>query len=56
MVEIRHELIQRRQVLRKQMDYYQELAESARNQLKDLAATYPKYAPESLAMGERYDR
>ena len=45
MVEIRHELIQRRQVLRKQMDYNQEVA-----------ATYPKYAQEILAMVERYDR
>jgi len=56
MVEIRHELIQRRQVLRKQMDYNQEVAESARNEVKDIAATYPKYAQEILAMVERYDR
>lgn len=56
MVEIRHELIQRRQVLRKQMDYNQEVAESARNEVKDIAATYPEYAQEILAMVERYDR
>lgn len=56
MVEIRHELIQRRQVLRKQMDYNQEVAESARNEVKDIADTYPKYAQEILAMVERYDR
>ena len=56
MVEIRHELIHRRQVLRKQMDYNQEVAESARNEVKDIAATYPKYAQEILAMVERYDR
>ena len=56
MVEIRHDLIQRRQVLRKQMDYNQEVAESARNEVKDIAATYPKYAQEILAMVERYDR
>ena len=56
MVEIRHELIQRRQALRKQMDYNQEVAESARNEVKDIAATYPKYAQEILAMVERYDR
>lgn len=56
MVEIRHELIQRRQVLRKQMDYNQEVAESARNEVKDIMTTYPKYAQEILAMVERYDR
>ena len=55
MVEIRHELIQRRQALRKQMDYNQEVAESARNEVKDIAATYPKYAQEILSMVERYD-
>ena len=56
MVEIRHELIQRRQALRKQMDYNQEVAESARNEVKDVAALYPKYAQEILSMVERYDR
>ena len=55
MVEIRHELIQRRQALRKQMDYNQEVAESARNEVKDIAATYPKYAQEILSMVERYE-
>ena len=56
MVEIRHELIQRRQALRKQMDYNQEVAESARKEVKDIAAAYPKYADEILSMVERYDR
>ena len=56
MVEIRHELIQRRQALRKQMDYNQEVAESARNEVKEVAALYPKYAQEILSMVERYDR
>ena len=56
MVEIRHELIQRRQVLRKQMDYYQYVAECARNEVYDFSASYPKYAQEILAMVERYDR
>ena len=54
MVEIRHELIQRRQALRKQMDYNQEVAESARNEVKEVAALYPKYAQEILSMVERY--
>ena len=56
MVEIRHELIQRRQALRKQMDYNQEVAESARNEVKEVAALYPKYAQEILSLVERYDR
>ena len=56
MVEIRHELIQRRQALRKQMDYNQEVAETARNEVKDIAAAYPRYAKEILSMVERYDR
>ena len=56
MVEIRHELIQRRQALRKQMDYNQEVAESARNEVKEVASLYPKYAQEILSMVERYDR
>ena len=56
MVEIRHELIQRRQALRKQMDYNQSVAESARNEVKEVAAAYPRYAREILAMVERYDR
>ena len=56
MVEIRHELIQRRQALRKQMDYNQQVAETARNEVKDIAELYPKYAQEILAMVERYDR
>ena len=56
MVEIRHELIQRRQALRKQMDYNQSVAESARNEVKEVAAAYPRYAQEILAMVERYDR
>ena len=56
MVEIRHELIQRRQALRKQMDYNQEVAESARNEVKEVAALYPKYAQEILSMVDRYER
>ena len=56
MVEIRHELIQRRQALRKQMDYNQEVSESARNEVKEVAALYPKYAQEILSMVDRYER
>ena len=39
-----------------QMDYNQEVAETARNEVKDVAAAYPRYAKEILSMVERYDR
>ncbi len=55
MVEIRHELILRRQALRKQMDYNNEVAQTAQNEIKDIAATYPAYAREILDMVDRYD-
>lgn len=55
MVEIRHELILRRQALRKQMDYNNELAESSRKEIMDIVKRYPAYASEVLAMTERYE-
>jgi hypothetical protein len=55
MVEIRHELILRRQALRKQMDYNNEVAQTARNEITDIANTYPAYAREILDMVDRYD-
>ncbi len=54
MVEIRHHYIQRRQKLRKQMEYYKTLAENARNEVKELAAEYPEYAKEILAIVGEY--
>ncbi len=56
MVEMRHELIQRRQALRKQMDYNNNVAESARKEILDVADKYPAYAPEVMAMLESYNR
>lgn len=56
MVEIRHSLILRRQALRKQLDYNNDIAETARNEIKDVSAKYPNYAREILDMVERYDR
>ena len=55
MVEIRHGYIQRRQKLRKQMEYYKGMAEMARNEVKDLAADYPEYAKEIGADGYSRD-
>ena len=54
MVEIRHNYIQRRQKLRKQMEYYKKLAETARNEVKELAADFPEYAKEILAIVDEY--
>ncbi|MCM1542922.1 MAG: hypothetical protein NC121_16910 [Blautia sp.] len=56
MVEIRHDLILRRQSLRKQMDYNNNIGETARQEVKDVAKQYPMYMAEILQMVERYDR
>lgn len=55
MVEIRHELIKRRQSLRKQMDYNTDVAQTAKKEIMDVAEQYPAYAREILEMVERYD-
>lgn len=54
MVEIRHDLILRRQALRKQMDYNNEVAETAHREIMDVAEQYPDYAKEILGMVEQY--
>lgn len=46
MIELRHELIVRRQTLRKQMEYNQELADTAQKEIRELAAQYPQYVGE----------
>lgn len=55
MVEIRHELILRRQALRKQMDYNKDVAETAQNEIMDVANQYPSYTKEILDMVSNYD-
>lgn len=55
MVEIRHNLILRRQSLRKQMDYNNGVADTARKEIMDIVNRYPIYAQEILAMVEQYD-
>ncbi len=54
MVEKRHELIQRRQSLRKQMDYNNSVAETARKEIMDVAEKYPAYAAEIMEMVSQY--
>jgi len=56
MVEIRHNLIVRRQSLRKRMDYNREVvAANAQNEIKDLVESYPKYSSEIMALVDEYD-
>lgn len=56
MIEIRHGLIIRRQALRKQMNYNQELAGAAGEEVRDIAVEYPQYKAEISAMVERYEK
>ena len=46
LVEMRHELILRRQALRKQIDYNNEVMKTAKNELLDITYAYPEYAEE----------
>ena len=56
MIEIRHELILRRQALRKQLDYNTEIAENAQREVREVAVKYPKYAAEITAMVEEAEK
>ncbi len=48
LVEMRHELIIRRQALRKQIEYNNEILKSAKNEVMEIAHTYPEYRDEVL--------
>jgi hypothetical protein len=50
MVEIRHELIIRRQRVREQIDYNKKLAEDAKQEIEDIAKMYPEYASEIIEL------
>ncbi|MCR4617358.1 MAG: hypothetical protein K5669_04115 [Lachnospiraceae bacterium] len=50
MVEIRHELIIRRQRVREQIDYNKKLAEDAKQEIEDIAKLYPEYAGEIIEL------
>ena len=55
MVEIRHNLIIRRQSLRKRMDYNKDvIVGNAKKEIKDLVDSYPRYAKEILDMVDKY--
>ncbi len=57
MVEIRHNLIIRRQSLRRRMDYNKEvIAGKAQAEIKDLVENYPKYGKEILDIVGEYEK
>ncbi|MBE5885286.1 MAG: hypothetical protein E7284_02650 [Lachnospiraceae bacterium] len=56
MVEIRHSLIERRQNLRKQMEYNKDIAVDAQTKLKDMIHAYPQYANQVLQQLEVFEQ
>ncbi len=56
LVEMRHELIIRRQALRKQIDYNKEIIKSAKNEIMDVTYAYPEYAQEITAKIAVYEK
>ena len=57
MVEIRHNLIIRRQSLRRRMDYNKDVAAGgAQKEIKELVHRYPQYAGEIIEMVEMYEK
>lgn len=57
MVEVRHNLIIRRQSLRRRIDYNKEvIAHNAQDEIKDLVSKYPQYAKEILGIVDEYER
>lgn len=56
MVEIRHNLILRRQKLRKQMEYNAKAAQEAQNEVKDIVEKYPEYAEKILDLVSDYEK
>ena len=55
MVEVRHGLIARRQKLREQLEYNEEVARKAQARIKNLARAYPQYSDEIANIVDRYD-
>lgn len=55
-VEVRHGLIVRRQALRKQLDYNNHLAETAKQEISAVAREHPAYTLEITEMVEQYER
>ncbi len=56
LVEMRHELILRRQSLRKQMEYNEDIMQQAREEIMDVARLFPEYAEEIAEKVNKYDK
>lgn len=56
MVEIRHNLIIRRQRLRKQMEYNAKVAQEAQGEVQDIVENYPEYAEKILDLVSDYEK
>ena len=56
MVEIRHNLILRRQKLRKRMEYNARMAQDAQDEVKDIVNKYPEYAKKILDLVSDYEK
>lgn len=56
MVEIRHRLIGRRQKLRKQLEYNEQIAIEASDEVKEVMRDYPSAAPSLMQLVEKYDQ
>ena len=56
MVEIRHSLILRRQALRQQMEYNQDIAKDAHDEIMAIAEEWPQWSDEIMEMVEKYDK
>ena len=54
MVEIRHSLIQRRQKIRKQVEYNEQIALEASDEIKDLMRQYPQNADSIMDLVNKY--
>lgn len=55
LVEMRHELILRRQALRKQIEYNNDVLKNARSEIMEVAHLYPQYAEEIAEMVNKFD-
>ena len=55
MVELRHELVARRQGLRKRISYNSDNRDAAKKEVQELVAKYPNYANEILDIVASYE-
>lgn len=56
MVEVRHNLIARRQKLRKRLEYNEQIAIEASDEVKDVMKKYPKSAPSLMELINKYEK